>query len=70
MLQLAGGVTAVQLKVVPELVVAESDNPVGALGAAEQLEHVPTRDHRAGTSAGSHVGSEVWAWMHLYSLPL
>ena len=36
MLQLAGGVTADQLKLVPELVVPEDVNPVGALGLAVQ----------------------------------
>jgi hypothetical protein len=35
--QLAGGVTAVQLKLVLELVVPEAANPVGALGAAVQF---------------------------------
>jgi hypothetical protein len=34
--QFAGGVTAVQLKLVPELVVPEAANPVGALGTAVQ----------------------------------
>jgi hypothetical protein len=37
MVQLAGGVTAFQLKFVPELVVPEAANPVGALGAVVQL---------------------------------
>ena len=36
MLQFAGGVTALQLKFVPELVVPEEVNPVGALGEAVQ----------------------------------
>jgi hypothetical protein len=36
MLQFAGGVTAPQLKLVPELVVPEDASPVGALGLAVQ----------------------------------
>jgi hypothetical protein len=35
--QFAGGVTAVQLRFVPELVVPEAANPVGALGTVVQL---------------------------------
>jgi hypothetical protein len=37
MVQLAGGVTAVQLRFVPELVVPDAANPVGALGLVVQL---------------------------------
>jgi len=37
MVQFAGGVTALQLSVVPVLVVPLEAKPVGALGAAEQL---------------------------------
>ncbi len=37
MVQFAGGVTAVQLKFVPELVVPDAANPVGALGVVVQL---------------------------------
>ena len=36
MLQFAGGVTALQLRFVPELVVPEEASPVGALGLAGQ----------------------------------
>ena len=36
-MQLVGGVTAVQLKFVPELVVPDAANPVGALGVVVQL---------------------------------
>jgi hypothetical protein len=35
--QFAGGVTAVQLRFVPELVVPEAASPVGALGTVVQL---------------------------------
>jgi hypothetical protein len=37
MVQPVGGVTAVQLKLVPELLVPEAANPVGALGLVVQL---------------------------------
>jgi hypothetical protein len=37
MVQFAGGVTAVQLRFVPELVVPEAARPVGALGVVVQL---------------------------------
>ena len=36
-MQPVGGVSAVQLKFVPELVVPEAANPVGALGLVVQL---------------------------------
>ena len=36
-MQFAGGVTAVQLRFVPELVVPDAANPVGALGVVVQL---------------------------------
>jgi hypothetical protein len=37
MVQLVGGVSAVQLRLVPELVVPDAANPVGALGEVVQL---------------------------------
>lgn len=37
MVQLAGGVTALQLRLVPELVVPDAASPVGALGEVVQL---------------------------------
>jgi hypothetical protein len=39
--QFAGGVTAVQLRFVPELVVPDAANPVGALGVVVQLLPLP-----------------------------
>jgi hypothetical protein len=58
--QFAGGVTADQLSVVPELLVAEADSPLGALGLAEQEappppppEHGPRSDQSAGVLGGS-----------------
>lgn len=41
MVQFAGGVTAVQLRFVPELVVPEAANPVGALDVVVQLLPLP-----------------------------
>jgi len=56
--QFAGGVTADQLSVVPELVVDEAVSPVGALGLAEQAApppppHGPKSDQSAGVFGGS-----------------
>jgi hypothetical protein len=45
--QFAGGVTAVQLKFVLELVVPDAPNPVGALGVVVQLAPVPPVPLRA-----------------------
>ena len=43
MVQFAGGVTALQFKFVPELVVPDAANPVGALGlVVQELESVVT----------------------------
>ena len=41
MVQFAGGVTALQLRLVPELVVPEEDKPVGAPGVVVQLPQLP-----------------------------
>jgi hypothetical protein len=62
MLQLAGGDTTDQLRLVPELVVEDAANPVGELGAEEQLPPPPlTGCQSAGTLGGSHPTCEVWA---------
>jgi len=45
--QFAGGVTAVQVRFVPELVVPEATNPVGALGVVVQLLPLPPVPLRA-----------------------
>jgi len=47
MVQLAGGVTAVQLRLVLELVVPDAANPVGALGVVVQLAPLPPVPLRA-----------------------
>jgi hypothetical protein len=47
MVQFAGGVSAVQLRFVPELVVPEAANPVGALGVVVQLAPLPPVPLRA-----------------------
>ena len=47
MVQFAGGVTAVQLRLVPELVVPDAPNPVGALGVVVQLPPLPPVPLRA-----------------------
>jgi len=61
MLQLAGGETADQLRLVPELVVDEAASPVGTLGADEQVPPPPplTGCHKAGVLGGSQPTSEV-----------
>ena len=46
-MQLAGGVTALQLRFVPELVVPDAANPVGALGDVVQLPPLPPVPLRA-----------------------
>jgi hypothetical protein len=45
--QFAGGVSAVQLRFVPELVVPDADKPVGALGVVVQLAPLPPVPLRA-----------------------
>jgi hypothetical protein len=45
--QLVGGVTAVQLRFVPELVVPDAAKPVGALGVVVQLPPLPPVPLRA-----------------------
>jgi len=47
MVQFVGGVSAVQLRFVPELVVPEAANPVGALGVVVQLPPLPPVPLRA-----------------------
>lgn len=44
---MAGGVTALQLRFVPELVVPDAANPVGALGEVVQLPPLPPVPLRA-----------------------
>ena len=63
MVQLAGGDTADQLRLVPELLVDDAASPVGALGTDEQLPPPPpvTGCHNAGVFGGSQPTSEVWA---------
>src|SRR5262249_54678319 len=57
--QFAGGGRADKLSVVPDLVVAEAERPLGALGLAEQEppppppEHGPRSDQSAGVLGGS-----------------
>ena len=46
-MQFAGGLTAVQLKLVPELVVPDAANPVGALDVVVQLAPLPPVPLRA-----------------------
>ena len=47
MVQFVGGVSAVQLRFVPELFVPDADNPVGALGVVVQLAPLPPVPLRA-----------------------
>ena len=46
-MQFAGAVSAVQLRLVPELVVPDAVNPVGALGTVVQLPPLPPVPLRA-----------------------
>ena len=46
-MQFAGGVTAVQLRFVPELLVPDAAKPVGALGVVVQLAPLPPVPLRA-----------------------
>lgn len=66
--QLAPTVEADQLRLVLVPTVGEALSPVGTLGAAEQA--LVTGCQSAGTFGGSHPGSEVWLWIHLYVVPL